>query len=228
MGLIASIGSASRHQVRATPDRASGVLCIALFTYSSGGMDWRPGSIDSAAGKGSAASFVVRPRHFHVRRSKQRSRCWCSIRFTLLSGHGDIQRFSPRQASLAYLHRRSRRRPARPAPAQAARPLAQVDVANLAELNQFIVRACREHRRRRQRRNIRLINGPAAQMLKQGPVEQERLGEVSPRLLYLLGLWRRQTHRLRRWIPCRCSLPMAAARSSRISSRSTARTRVRC
>lgn len=70
----------------------------------------------------------------------------------------------------------------------------EVDIANLAELNEFIVRHLREsilvvdaHDR------IRLINDSAARLLRGGDVKPGTLlGEVSPRLLYLLHTWRRQ------------------------------------
>ncbi|MET0659534.1 MAG: ATP-binding protein, partial [Steroidobacteraceae bacterium] len=70
----------------------------------------------------------------------------------------------------------------------------EVDIANLAELNEFIVRHLREsilvvdaHDR------IRLINDSAARLLRGGDVTPGTLlGEVSPRLLYLLHTWRRQ------------------------------------
>jgi len=71
----------------------------------------------------------------------------------------------------------------------------EVDVANLAELNQFIVQHLREsilvvdaHD------TIRLINESAASLLNGSNVPQGTpLGEVSPRLLYLLDSWRRQS-----------------------------------
>ncbi len=69
----------------------------------------------------------------------------------------------------------------------------EVDVANLAELNQFIVQHLRESILVVDHRNsIRLINDSAAQLLQGGAVPQGApLGEVSPRLLYLLETWRR-------------------------------------
>jgi two-component system sensor histidine kinase PilS (NtrC family) len=71
----------------------------------------------------------------------------------------------------------------------------EVDIANLGELNEFIVQHLREsilvvdeHDR------VRLINESAAQHLRGDPVAPHTLlGEVSPRLLYLLDIWRRQT-----------------------------------
>ena len=71
-----------------------------------------------------------------------------------------------------------------------------IDLANLNELNEFIVQHLREsivvvdeHDR------IRLINETAARLLASGPVQAGALlGEVAPRLLYLLETWRRQEH----------------------------------
>jgi two-component system sensor histidine kinase PilS (NtrC family) len=74
-----------------------------------------------------------------------------------------------------------------------------IDLANLNELNQFIVQHLREsivvvdeHDR------IRLINETAARLLASGAVSSGALlGEVAPRLLYLLETWRRQEHHRR-------------------------------
>jgi two-component system sensor histidine kinase PilS (NtrC family) len=71
-----------------------------------------------------------------------------------------------------------------------------IDLANLNELNQFIVQHLRESILVVDEANrIRLINDTAARLLagqeaRAGAV----LGEVSPRLMYLLEAWRRQTH----------------------------------
>jgi two-component system sensor histidine kinase PilS (NtrC family) len=69
-----------------------------------------------------------------------------------------------------------------------------IDLANLNELNEFIVQHLREsilvvdaeH-------DVRLINETAARLLTGGPVASGTpLAEVSPRLLFLLETWRRQ------------------------------------
>jgi two-component system sensor histidine kinase PilS (NtrC family) len=72
----------------------------------------------------------------------------------------------------------------------------EVDVANLAELNQFIVQHLRESILVVDANDtIRLINESAAQLLQGGSVPAGTpLGEVSPRLLYLLDTWRRHTY----------------------------------
>jgi len=73
----------------------------------------------------------------------------------------------------------------------------EVDVANLAELNQFIVQHLRESILVvDEDARIRLINESAAQLLK-GPggiVAGTSLSEVAPRLSYLLNTWREHNH----------------------------------
>ncbi len=70
----------------------------------------------------------------------------------------------------------------------------EVDIANLAELNEFIVQHLRECILVVDAQDrVRLINESAAQLLKDGQVTTDTLlGEISPRLLYLLDIWRRQ------------------------------------
>jgi two-component system sensor histidine kinase PilS (NtrC family) len=70
----------------------------------------------------------------------------------------------------------------------------EVDLANLAELNEFIVQHLRESILVVDAQDrVRLINESAALLLKDGPVTTNTLvGEISPRLLYLLDTWRRQ------------------------------------
>jgi two-component system sensor histidine kinase PilS (NtrC family) len=72
----------------------------------------------------------------------------------------------------------------------------EVDVANLAELNQFIVQHLRESILvADQNDSIRLINESAALLLSGKSVAAGTpLGEVSPRLLYLLDTWRRNLY----------------------------------
>ena len=71
-----------------------------------------------------------------------------------------------------------------------------VDVANLAQLNQFIVQHLRESILVVDDNNsIRLINESAGQLLRGTGVERGTpLGEVSPRLLYLLETWRKNAY----------------------------------
>jgi two-component system sensor histidine kinase PilS (NtrC family) len=71
-----------------------------------------------------------------------------------------------------------------------------LDLANLNELNQFIVQHLRESILVVDESDrIRLINDTAARLLAGRDVARgELLGEVSPRLLYLLEDWRGQNH----------------------------------
>ena len=71
-----------------------------------------------------------------------------------------------------------------------------IDLANLAELSQYIVQHLRESLLVVDGDDrIRLINESAAQILgEQRALANELLGEVSPRLLYALSTWRRHTH----------------------------------
>ena len=72
----------------------------------------------------------------------------------------------------------------------------EIDLANLNELNQFIVQHLRESILVvDQTDRVRLINDTAARLLAGREVARGALlGEVSPRLLYLLGVWRAQDH----------------------------------
>jgi two-component system sensor histidine kinase PilS (NtrC family) len=71
-----------------------------------------------------------------------------------------------------------------------------IDLANLNELNQFIVQHLRESIVVVDENDrIRLINDTAARLLAARDVPRGALlGEVSPRLLFLLETWRRQEH----------------------------------
>ncbi|MSQ91615.1 MAG: hypothetical protein EXR87_01595 [Gammaproteobacteria bacterium] len=66
-----------------------------------------------------------------------------------------------------------------------------IDLANLAELSQYIVERLRESLVVVDEQDrIRLINESARQILGSEASANARLGEVSPRLLYLLTMWR--------------------------------------
>ena len=69
-----------------------------------------------------------------------------------------------------------------------------IDLANLNELNEFIVQHLRESILVVDESDrVRLVNETAARLLTGGPVANGTLlGEVSPRLLYQLVAWRRQ------------------------------------
>ena len=71
-----------------------------------------------------------------------------------------------------------------------------VDLANLNELNRFIVQHLRESILVVDATDrIRLINDTAARLLASGPVAAGTpLADVAPRLLFLLAAWRRRAH----------------------------------
>lgn len=71
----------------------------------------------------------------------------------------------------------------------------EVDLANLAQLSQYIVQHLRESLLVVDEEDrIRLINDSAAAMLGAAAVPDALLGECSPRLLFLLTGWRRHGH----------------------------------
>ena len=66
-----------------------------------------------------------------------------------------------------------------------------IDLANLADLSQYVVERLRESLVVVDEQDrIRLINESARQILGNGAGANALLGEVSPRLLYLLAMWR--------------------------------------
>jgi two-component system sensor histidine kinase PilS (NtrC family) len=69
-----------------------------------------------------------------------------------------------------------------------------IDLANLNELNEFIVQHLRESILVVDAADrVRLVNETASRLLRGDPVQPGALlGEVSPRLLYLLDTWRKQ------------------------------------
>lgn len=173
------------------------VLVIALLTYSSGGVD--SGLAALLVLPVGAASFIVRPRLAFMFAAIATLALLVQQVFAVLATQGDIREFAsagiigalmfivslgvgPLARSLRESEELVRRR--------------EVDVANLAELNQFIVQHLRESILVvDENDSIRLINESAAQLLKRGAVERGTLlGEVSTRLLYLLGLWRRHSY----------------------------------
>jgi two-component system, NtrC family, sensor histidine kinase PilS len=173
------------------------VLAIALFTYSSGGMN--SGLAALVVLPIGAASFVVSQRLALMFAAIATLALLAQQAFTSLSGRGVAGDFTaagvvgalvfivtlgvgPLARSLRESEERVRQR--------------EVDVANLAELNQFIVQHLRESILVVDSHDvIRLINESAALLLQRGPVKSGTpLGEVSPRLLYLLDTWRRHTY----------------------------------
>jgi two-component system sensor histidine kinase PilS (NtrC family) len=173
------------------------ILVLTLLTYASGGMN--SGLAAMLVLPIGAASFVVRQRLALAFAAVAALALLLQQVMTTLERRGDTADFAatgivgalmfivtlgvgPLARSLRESEERVRQR--------------EVDVANLAELNQFIVQHLRESILVVDENDaIRLINESAAKLLKGGAVVPGTpLGEVAPRLLYLLELWRRHSY----------------------------------
>ena len=173
------------------------VLVISLLTYSSSGMS--SGLAALLVLPIGAASFVVGQRLALLFAAVAALAVLLQQGFVTLTGKADASDFTaagivgalmfivtlavgPLSRSLRESEERVRQR--------------DVDVANLAELNKFIVQHLRESILVvDENDSIRLINESAAQLLMHGAVKPGTpLGEVSPRLLFLLGTWRRHSY----------------------------------
>jgi len=169
------------------------ILVLTLLTYASGGMS--SGLAALLVLPVGAASFIVRQRLALSFAAVATLALLLQQSMASLSGRGDAGDFAatgivgalifivtlgvgPLASSLRESEERVRQR--------------EVDVANLAELNQFIVQHLRESILVVDEHDtIRLINESAAQLLKGGDVSAgTHLGDVAPRLLYLLETWR--------------------------------------
>jgi two-component system sensor histidine kinase PilS (NtrC family) len=169
------------------------ILVLTLVTYASGGMS--SGLAALLVLPIGAASFVVRRRLALAFAAVGALALLVQQLMSSLEGRGDASDLaatgivgalifivtlgvSPLATSLRESEERVRQR--------------EVDVANLAELNQFIVQHLRESILVVDENNtIRLINESAAKLLKGiAVVAGTPLGEVAPRLLYLLETWR--------------------------------------
>lgn len=173
------------------------VIIIALLTYASGGMN--SGLAALLVAPVGAAAFVVRQRLGLLFAALAALALLVQQAITALGARGDAGDFAATGIVGALMF----------IVALGVSPLAkglreseelvrqrEVDVANLAELNQFIVQHLRESILVvDEESRIRLINESAAQLLKGGDVAAGTLlGEVAPRLLYLLDTWRRHSH----------------------------------
>lgn len=173
------------------------VLAISLLTYSSGGMNSGLGAL--LVLPIGAASFVVGQRLALMFAAVAALALLLQQAFTTLASRSDPADFAsagivgallfivtlgvgPLARSLRESEERVRQR--------------EVDVANLAELNQFIVQHLRESILVVDDSDmIRLINESAASLLHGNAVQPgTALSEVSPRLLYLLDTWRRHSY----------------------------------
>lgn len=170
------------------------IASITLLTYSSGGMT--SGLAALLVLPVGTASLMVRQEAAMLFAAMATLAILVQQGLTLLFGRGEIGNFaaagiigallfvvvlgvSPLARRLRESEERVRQR--------------EVDVANLAELNQFIVQHLRESILVVDTNDsIRLINDSAAQLLaKRAVSEGTPLGEVSPRLFFLLDTWRR-------------------------------------
>ena len=173
------------------------VLAISLLTYASGGM--ASGLAALLVLPIGAAGFVVRQRLALMFAALAAIALLLQQAFSTLAARGDAGDLTSAgiggaliflitlgvgllASSLKETEERVRQR--------------EVDVANLAELNQFIVQHLRESILVvDQNDSIRLINESAALLLSGKSVAAGTpLGEVSPRLLYLLDTWRRNLY----------------------------------
>jgi two-component system sensor histidine kinase PilS (NtrC family) len=173
------------------------VVAISLLTYTSGGMN--SGLAALLVLPVGAASFVVRKELALMFAAMATLGILMQQTLTSLGARGEVGDFAsagivgallfvvvlgvgPLARSLRESEERVRQR--------------EVDVANLAELNQFIVQHLRESILVVDENDtIRLINDSAALLLQGGSVPPGTpLGEVSPRLLYLLDTWRRHSY----------------------------------
>jgi len=169
------------------------VIAIAMLTYSSGGMGSGLGAV--LVLPIAAASFIVGQRLALLFAALAALALLLQQGLIAITGTGDAADFTaagiagalifvmtlgigPLSRNLRESEERVRQR--------------EVDIANMAELNQFIVQHLRESILVvDENDSIRLINESAAQLLMRGPVQPGTpLGEVSPRLQYLLGTWR--------------------------------------
>lgn len=173
------------------------VVAISLLTYSSGGMNSGLGAL--LVLPIGAASFVVGQRLALMFAAVAALALLLQQAFTTLAARSDPADFAsagivgalmfivtlgvgPLARSLRESEERVRQR--------------EVDVANLAELNQFIVQHLRESILVVDGNDIiRLINESAASLLHGNAVQPgTALSDVSPRLLYLLDTWRRHSY----------------------------------
>jgi two-component system sensor histidine kinase PilS (NtrC family) len=198
---VVSIASVKRHwpniMLQTAVNCCIDVLAISLLTYASGGVT--SGLAVLMVLPIGAASFLIPQRLALLFAAVGGMALLLQQVLTMFAGHGDIGDLGaagivgaltfivtlgvgPLARSLRESEERVRQR--------------EVDVANLAELNQFIVQHLRESILVVDANDtIRLINESAAQLLHGGTVQPGTpLGEVSPRLLYLLDTWRRHSY----------------------------------
>jgi two-component system, NtrC family, sensor histidine kinase PilS len=173
------------------------MIAINLLTFASGGLI--SGLAVLLILPVGAGSLIVPPRQALMFAALATIGLLTQQGFSILQGHGDWGDFAPAGivGAIAFML------------ALGAYPVARklresdallrqkdVDLADLSELNEFIVQHLRESILVVDAQDrIRLINGSAEVLLKGGPVKQGTLlGEVAPKLLYLLDTWRRKSY----------------------------------
>ncbi len=173
------------------------LVAINLLTYASGGLI--SGLAVLLILPVGAGSLIVPPRQALMFAAMATLGLLVQQGFSILAGHGDWGDFAAAGivGAIAFML------------ALGAYPVArrlresdalirqrEVDIADLSQLNEFIVQHLRESILVVDAQDrIRLINSSAEQLLKGGPViPGTLLGEVAPKLLYLLDTWRRKSY----------------------------------
>jgi len=176
---------------------ATDLIAISLLTYASGGLiSGLAVLLILPVGVG---SLIVPPRQALMFAALATLSLLTQQAFSILEGHGDWNDLAPAGivgaitfmlALGAYPVARRLRE------SEALIRQRDVDLANLSELNEFIVQHLRESILVVDANDrIRLINASAEQLLKGSPVVPGTLlGEVAPKLLYLLDTWRRKSY----------------------------------
>ena len=173
------------------------LLAINLLTYSSGGLI--SGLAVLLILPVGAGSLIVAPRQALMFAALATLGLLTQQGFSILEGHGDWSDLAPAGivGAIAFMLALGAYPVARRLRESEALILQKdVDLADLAELNEFIVQHLRESILVVDAEDrIRLINSSAEQLLKGSPVKPGTLlGEVAPKLLHLLDTWRRKTY----------------------------------
>ena len=173
------------------------MVAINLLTFASGGLI--SGLAVLLILPVGAGSLIVPPRQALMFAALATIGLLTQQGLSILQGHGDWGDFAPAGivGAIAFMLALGAYPVARRLRESDAL-LLQKDVvlADLSELNEFIVQHLRESILVVDAQDrIRLINGSAELLLKGGPVKPGTLlGEVAPKLLYLLDTWRRKSY----------------------------------
>ncbi len=173
------------------------MVAINLLTFASGGLI--SGLAVLLILPVGAGSLIVPPRQALMFAALATIGLLTQQGFSILQGHGDWGDFAPAGivGAIAFMLALGAYPVARRLRESDALLLQKdVDLADLSELNEFIVQHLRESILVVDAQDrIRLINSSAELLLKGGPVKPGTLlGEVAPKLLYLLDTWRRKSY----------------------------------